>query len=126
MSNTDDDPIDVEAVLADPAEQRENQHDEVASDDPGFPVDPDFPIDGPIPAPDDPGEGGGGGGAGGGDQPIAATCLRTFTAVHDSGQRPLSSIRLSLGFASTGPDVDVALAVIPSAVEQLRSAGAAA
>ena len=38
----------------------------------------------------------------------------------------LSSIRLSLGFASTDVDVDVALAVIPRAVEQLRRAGAAA
>ena len=38
----------------------------------------------------------------------------------------LSSIRLSLGFASTTRDVEVALAVIPRAVEQLRRAGAAA
>jgi cysteine desulfurase len=38
----------------------------------------------------------------------------------------LSSIRLSLGFASTEHDVDVALTVIPQAVEQLRAAGAAA
>jgi cysteine desulfurase len=38
----------------------------------------------------------------------------------------LSSIRLSLGFASTDHDVDVALAVIPAAVERLRAAGAAA
>ena len=38
----------------------------------------------------------------------------------------LASIRLSLGFASTDADVDVALAVIPRAVEQLRRAGAAA
>jgi cysteine desulfurase len=38
----------------------------------------------------------------------------------------LSSVRLSLGFASTPADVDVALAVIPRAVEQLRSAGVAA
>jgi cysteine desulfurase len=38
----------------------------------------------------------------------------------------LASIRLSLGFASTDHDVDVALAVIPRAVEQLRRAGAAA
>ena len=38
----------------------------------------------------------------------------------------LSSIRLSLGFASTDHDVDVALAVIPAAVGQLRAAGAAA
>jgi cysteine desulfurase len=36
----------------------------------------------------------------------------------------LSSIRLSLGFASTDHDVDVALAVIPRAVEQLRRAAA--
>jgi cysteine desulfurase len=38
----------------------------------------------------------------------------------------ISSIRLSLGFASTDHDVDVALDVIPRAVEQLRRAGAAA
>jgi cysteine desulfurase len=38
----------------------------------------------------------------------------------------LASIRLSLGFASTDHDVDVALRVIPEAVAQLRSAGAAA
>jgi cysteine desulfurase len=38
----------------------------------------------------------------------------------------VSSIRLSLGFASTERDVDVALAVIPAAVEQLRAAGRAA
>jgi cysteine desulfurase len=38
----------------------------------------------------------------------------------------LSSIRLSLGFASTEHDVDVALDVIPRAVAQLRAAGAAA
>jgi cysteine desulfurase len=36
----------------------------------------------------------------------------------------ISSIRLSLGFASTEHDVDVALAVIPRAVEQLRRAAA--
>jgi cysteine desulfurase len=38
----------------------------------------------------------------------------------------LSSVRLSLGFASTAADVDVALDVIPRAVQQLRRAGAAA
>jgi cysteine desulfurase len=37
-----------------------------------------------------------------------------------------SSIRLSLGFASTDRDIDVALEVIPRAVAQLRRAGAAA
>ena len=37
-----------------------------------------------------------------------------------------SSIRLSLGFASTDTDVDVALDVIPAAVALLRRAGAAA
>jgi cysteine desulfurase len=36
----------------------------------------------------------------------------------------LSSVRLSLGFASCERDVDVALAVIPRAVEQLRRAAA--
>jgi cysteine desulfurase len=35
-----------------------------------------------------------------------------------------SSIRLSLGFASTERDVEVALAVVPRAVDQLRAAGA--
>jgi len=39
--------------------------------------------------------------------------------------RALSSIRLSLGFASTDADVDRALAVIPDAVEQLRAVPAA-
>jgi cysteine desulfurase len=43
-------------------------------------------------------------------------------ARHDA----LSSIRLSLGFASTEHDVDVALDVIPRAVARLRRAGAAA
>ena len=38
----------------------------------------------------------------------------------------LSSVRLSLGFASTDADVDVALDVIPLAVAQLRRAGEAA
>jgi cysteine desulfurase len=37
-----------------------------------------------------------------------------------------SSVRLSLGFASTDADVDVALDVIPRAVAQLRRAGEAA
>jgi cysteine desulfurase len=41
-------------------------------------------------------------------------------------ERALSSIRLSLGFASTARDVDVALDVIPRAVAQLRQAGRAA
>lgn len=38
----------------------------------------------------------------------------------------LSSIRLSLGFASVDADVDTALAVIPDAVARLRAAGVAA
>jgi cysteine desulfurase len=38
----------------------------------------------------------------------------------------LSSVRFSLGFASTGHDVDVALDVVPRAIAQLRRAGAAA
>jgi cysteine desulfurase len=38
----------------------------------------------------------------------------------------LSSIRLSLGVATTDHDVDVALQAIPAAVERLRAAGAAA
>jgi cysteine desulfurase len=38
----------------------------------------------------------------------------------------LSSIRLSLGFASVDADVDAALAVIPDAVARLRAAGVAA
>ena len=36
----------------------------------------------------------------------------------------LSSIRLSLGYASVDADVDVALAVVPEAVAKLRAAGA--
>jgi cysteine desulfurase len=43
-------------------------------------------------------------------------------ARHDA----LASIRLSLGFASTDDDVDVALSLIPAAVAQLRRAGVAA
>jgi cysteine desulfurase len=42
------------------------------------------------------------------------------------GDEARSSIRLSLGYASTDHDVDVALDVIPRAVEQLRQAGRAA
>ena len=38
----------------------------------------------------------------------------------------LASIRLSLGFASTAADVDVALRLVPAAVAQLRAAGVAA
>jgi cysteine desulfurase len=38
----------------------------------------------------------------------------------------LASVRLSLGFASTDADVDVALRVIPRAVAQLRASGVAA
>jgi cysteine sulfinate desulfinase/cysteine desulfurase-like protein len=38
----------------------------------------------------------------------------------------LASIRLSLGYASTDADVDVALEVVPAAVARLRHAGAAA
>ena len=38
----------------------------------------------------------------------------------------LSSIRLSLGYASADADVDVALAVVPEAVAKLRAAGATA
>jgi cysteine desulfurase len=38
--------------------------------------------------------------------------------------KAMASIRLSLGFASTDADVDRALAVIPSAVQQLRHAPA--
>jgi cysteine desulfurase len=34
----------------------------------------------------------------------------------------LSSIRLSLGYASTDADIDTALEVIPQAVERLRPA----
>ena len=36
--------------------------------------------------------------------------------------RALSSVRFSFGYASTGLDVDVALAVIPEVVEKLRTA----
>jgi cysteine desulfurase len=49
-----------------------------------------------------------------------------LAAMGISSDDALASIRLSLGFASTDHDVDVALAIIPRAVEQLRHAGAAA
>jgi cysteine desulfurase len=42
------------------------------------------------------------------------------------GDEARSSVRFSLGYASTDRDVDVALDVIPRAVEQLRHAGRAA
>ena len=38
----------------------------------------------------------------------------------------IASIRLSLGYPSTSDDIDVALAVVPDAVAQLRAAGVAA
>jgi cysteine sulfinate desulfinase/cysteine desulfurase-like protein len=40
-------------------------------------------------------------------------------------EEALSSIRLSLGFASTEADVDRALEVVPTAVDTLRQASAA-
>jgi cysteine desulfurase len=49
--------------------------------------------------------------------------LAAMGVPHDDA---LSSIRLSLGYASTDADVDVALDVIPTAVARLRHAGAAA
>ena len=36
--------------------------------------------------------------------------------------RALSSIRLSLGYATTDADIDEALAIIPEVVEKLRAA----
>jgi cysteine sulfinate desulfinase/cysteine desulfurase-like protein len=38
-----------------------------------------------------------------------------------SREDALASIRLSLGFASTGPDVDRALEIIPRVVADLRA-----
>jgi hypothetical protein len=84
MSGAEDEPredngeeIDVEALLAQPAErsETENPHDQ----DPNLPPDEDEELPpGAVPE------------AGG--QPIAATCSRRFTAVHNQGTRPLSRI----------------------------------
>jgi hypothetical protein len=82
---TGDEPIDIEAVLAQPAEQKENQHDE----DPAL----DLP-------PDDGDESGGAGGTT--DQPLDAACSRRFTAVHTSGTRPLSAIKLIVIHSTEG------------------------
>ena len=49
--------------------------------------------------------------------------LAAMGMAHDDA---LASIRLSLGYASTDADVDVALEVVPAAVARLRHAGAAA
>jgi hypothetical protein len=70
--------IDVEAVLAQPAEQKEteNPHDQ----DPDLEVPPEEDEELPPGAVTEAG------------QPIAATCRRRFTAVHNSGTRPLSRI----------------------------------
>ena len=55
--------------------------------------------------------------------PTRRTCSRRWASARDDA---LSSIRLSLGYASTDADVDVALDVVPTAVVALRHAGAAA
>jgi hypothetical protein len=65
------DEIDVEALLAKPEEQQENPHDEAEAEDE---------------QPPDATE------AGGPGQPASATCSRRFTAVHNSGRRPVSGI----------------------------------
>ncbi len=49
--------------------------------------------------------------------PIRRTCSRRWACGRDDA---LSSIRLSLGYASTDADVDVALDVVPTAVARLR------
>jgi hypothetical protein len=76
--------IDVDALLDDPAEQRDNVHDL----DPNVEMLPDEDDD------DEPAEGDAAGPAGAppAGQPLFATCRRTFTAVHDSGPRPVSGI----------------------------------
>ena len=53
--------------------------------------------------------------------PSRRTCSRRWAS---RATTALSSIRLSLGYASTDADVDVALAVVPEAVAKLRAAGA--
>ena len=52
--------------------------------------------------------------------PSRRTCSQ---AMGFRGEAALSSIRLSLGYASVDADVDVALEVVPEAVAKLRAAG---
>jgi hypothetical protein len=85
--------IDVEAVLAEPAEQKENEHNQP----------PDYegpPEEAEEPPP--PGEGGGPA-AGHSGQPIAETCSHRFTAVHHDGHRSLSAIKLIVIHSTEGP-----------------------
>lgn len=71
--------IDVEAVLAQPEEQKENDH----YQPPDLEVPPEEEAEPALPPT----------AAGPGGQPIGATCRRRFTAVHHSpGSRPLSAI----------------------------------
>jgi hypothetical protein len=88
------DEIDVEAVLEEPAEQKENQHDQPPDYEP-----PPDEAEEPPPPP----EGGGGPAAGHSSQPIAATCSHRFTAVHHDGNRPVSSIDLVVIHSTEGP-----------------------
>jgi hypothetical protein len=78
--------IDVEAVLAQPEEQKENPHDQA----PDLEVPPEEDEE---PSPPDAAPAAGGPAAGHAGQPLAATCRRRFSAVHNSGTRPLSAIR---------------------------------
>jgi hypothetical protein len=71
--------IDVEAVLAQPGEQKETENPHDQDPDLEVPPEEDEVPEGGVPE------------AGGG-QPISARCSRRFTAVHNSGTRPLSRI----------------------------------
>jgi hypothetical protein len=97
MSNADEESgetfeaeIDVEALLAHSEERNENPHDQAPGldvppedEEPPPPEEPPLPDDAPA---------AGGPAAGHAGQPIAATCRRRFTAVHNSGRRPVSAI----------------------------------
>jgi N-acetylmuramoyl-L-alanine amidase len=70
--------IDVEALLAQPAEQKETENPHDQDPDLEVPPEEDEEPEGGVPE------------AGG--QPIGASCRRRFTAVHNQGTRPLSRI----------------------------------
>jgi hypothetical protein len=82
--------IDVEAVLAQPEEQKEDDH----YQPPELEVPPEEDEEAPHPADADLAAdlAVGGPAAGHAGQPLAATCRRRFTAVHNSGTRRLSAI----------------------------------
>jgi hypothetical protein len=90
MSSSEETVIDVEALLAQPEEQKEDDHYrppdlEVSleeDEEPLPPADADLAADLAV----------GGPAAAHAGQPFAATCRRRFTAVHNSGTRPLSAI----------------------------------